>query len=306
MASRTVLSKSGSSSPKTFQQGAGAASLILLPAKMGHPPASVMRKRICQTTARLRLTTPKSTTTVTDRAKLKTKTDAGWPSFDDLSLRHLQSRVPYPPFAKNAKDGAPHCIGDASEINILGHSPPARARQFAIIAPMADQGQTIEAKTARLESVKEKVRQFVDSGGDLKSSEAVPLGVELLQTYDALAREFGYQILKPIKDEKTTESPNTEALLKLFAFDKKRELEKYCRDLIIHSRDFANFILACEFGSFPFLHQIHYRDHVPDDVHLTDRDLAALSANPVGPLEPGAQKTVRKIGQMFKVRRYLV
>jgi hypothetical protein len=171
---------------------------------------------------------------------------------------------------------------------------------------MADHGQTIETKTARLESVKKKVKQFVDSGGDLKSSEAVPLGVEFLQAYDALAREFGYQILKPIKDEKTAESPNTDAILKLFTFDKKRELEKYCRDLIIHSRDFANFILACELGSFPFLHQIHYRDHVPDDVHLTDKDLAALAGNPVGPLEPGAQKTVRKIGQMFKVRRYLV
>ena len=28
-----------------------------------------------------------------------------------------------PPFAKNAKDGARHCVGDASEIKSLGHPP---------------------------------------------------------------------------------------------------------------------------------------------------------------------------------------
>ena len=59
------------------------------------------------------------------------------------SLRFLQGRVPmlptqlfvrspqtplrmrscYPPFAKNAKDGAPHRVGDASEIKTLGHPP---------------------------------------------------------------------------------------------------------------------------------------------------------------------------------------
>jgi hypothetical protein len=171
---------------------------------------------------------------------------------------------------------------------------------------MTEEGHTIETRTARLESVKEKVKQFVDNGGDLKSPEAVPLGVDFIRAYDDLAKEFGYQILKPIKDEKTTESPNRGALLKLFTFDKKRELEKYCRDLVIHSGDFANFILACELGSLPLLHQIHYRDHVPEHLHLSDQDTAALAANPVGPLEPGAQKAVRKISQMFKDRRYLV
>jgi hypothetical protein len=28
-----------------------------------------------------------------------------------------------PPFAKNAKDGAPRCVGDAIEIKSLGHPP---------------------------------------------------------------------------------------------------------------------------------------------------------------------------------------
>ena len=29
----------------------------------------------------------------------------------------------YPPFAENAKEGAPHCVGDASEIKGLGDPP---------------------------------------------------------------------------------------------------------------------------------------------------------------------------------------
>ena len=171
---------------------------------------------------------------------------------------------------------------------------------------MTDDSQTIEEKTARLESAKEKIKHFVDGGGNLKSPEAAPLGLEFIQAYDDLAKEFGYEILKPTKKEETPESQNTEVLLKLFTFDKKRELERYCREIVIDSTAFADFILACELGQFPFLHMIHYRDHMPEHLHLNDKDSAALAANPVGPLQPDAQKTVRKISQMFKDRRYLV
>jgi hypothetical protein len=169
-----------------------------------------------------------------------------------------------------------------------------------------DARQTTSEKTARLESVKEKVQRFVESGGDLKSAEAFPLGLEFIQAYDSLANEFGYTILKPIQEEEMAGLENTEALLQLLAFDKKRELEQYCREIVIDSSAFADFILACEFGQFPFLHMIHYQDHVPEHLHLRDKDLAALSASPVGPLQPGAQKAVRKMSQMFRERRYLV
>lgn len=99
---------------------------------------------------------------------------------------------------------------------------------------------------------------------------------------------------------------NIEAFLKLFTFDKKRDLEKYCRELVIYSGDFADFIVTCELGRLPFLHMIHYRDHVPRHLNPTDEDLAALASNAVGPLQPAAQKTMRKINQMFRDRRYLV
>ena len=169
-----------------------------------------------------------------------------------------------------------------------------------------DAAQTILEKTARLESLKEKVQRFVDSGGDLKSPEAVPLGVEFVQAYSDLAREFGGQIPEANNEEETSESQNTDALLKLFAFGKKRELEQYCRKIVIDSSAFANFILTCELTGSPFLHEIHYRDHVPEHLSLSEKDSAALAANGVGLLQPDAQKAVRKISQMFKDRRYLV
>lgn len=165
-----------------------------------------------------------------------------------------------------------------------------------------DATQTILEKTARLKSLKEKVERFMDSGGDLKSPEAVPLGVGFIHAYLDLAKEFGGEVPK----EETTESKNTDAILKMFTFDKKRELEQYCRTIVIDSSAFANFIFACELTGSPFIHEIHYRDHVPEHLHLSDKDSTALAANGVGLLQPDAQKAVRKISQMFKDRRYLV
>jgi hypothetical protein len=108
-------------------------------------------------------------------------------------------------------------------------------------------------------------------------------------------------IIRPMR-----ELQDIEGFLRLFTFEKKRDLEKYCREVVIYGSDFAAFILACESARLPFCHQIYYRDYVPEHLHPTDNDLAALAANPVGLLQPGAQKTVRKISQIFQDRRQLV
>ena len=60
---------------------------------------------------------------------------------------------------------------------------------------------TIEEKRARLAAAQQKVQEFIDAGGDLKSSAAVPVGLEFVKAFADLAKEFGYEILKPIKDE---------------------------------------------------------------------------------------------------------
>ena len=57
---------------------------------------------------------------------------------------------------------------------------------------------TIQEKTMRLEEIKAKIEALRDAGVDLKSSEAVPLGLEFLHAFDEVAREFGYVIIKPI------------------------------------------------------------------------------------------------------------
>jgi hypothetical protein len=179
---------------------------------------------------------------------------------------------------------------------------------------------SVQGKSNRLETARAKLQQFVDGGGDLKSPQASPLGIEFLYAYDDLAREFGYEILKPtnqaqangqtdvqaneIKTDNKLE--NLEDFLKLFTFDKKRDLEKYCREVVIDSSVFAAFIMACESGNLPYLHRIHYRDYVPEHLYPTDEDLAALASNPVGSLQPGAQKAISKMSQIFKDRRYLV
>ena len=204
-----------------------------------------------------------------------------------------------PALRKKREERGTDCVGSAHKIKSLGHPPG----QPVIIALMSeDATQTILEKTARLKYLKEKLERFMDSGVDLKSTEAVPVGVEFIQAYFDLAREFGGEVPKEV----TTESKNTDALPKMFAFDKKRELEQYCRTIVIDSSAFANFILACDLTGSPFIHEIHYIDHVPEHLHLSDKDSAALAANGVGLLQPDAQKVVRKINQMFKERRYLV
>jgi hypothetical protein len=58
---------------------------------------------------------------------------------------------------------------------------------------------TTEEKTARLATARKKLEAFVAAGGDLKSYEAVPAGMEFVNAFADLAKDFGYEILKPIK-----------------------------------------------------------------------------------------------------------
>ncbi len=58
---------------------------------------------------------------------------------------------------------------------------------------------TLKEKTERLRLAKEKVEAFIAAGGNIKSPEAVPLGMELVLAADEVGKELGYNILKPIK-----------------------------------------------------------------------------------------------------------
>jgi hypothetical protein len=89
----------------------------------------------------------------------------------------------------------------------------------------------------------------------------------------------------------------------MFTFDKKRELEQYCRTIVVDSSAFANFILACELTSSPFIHEIHYRDHVPEHLYLSDKDSAALAANGVGLLQKSREEDKPNVQRSALPRR---
>jgi hypothetical protein len=58
---------------------------------------------------------------------------------------------------------------------------------------------TIQEKTARLEAARKNVEAFVAKGGELASKEGFPVGLEFVEAFADVAKEFGYEILKPVK-----------------------------------------------------------------------------------------------------------
>ncbi len=58
---------------------------------------------------------------------------------------------------------------------------------------------TMQEKSDRLKAARERLEAFVSAGGDLKSYEAIPAGMEFVNAFADLAKDFGYEILKPIK-----------------------------------------------------------------------------------------------------------
>jgi hypothetical protein len=55
------------------------------------------------------------------------------------------------------------------------------------------------AKVNRAHAARIKAEEFVAAGGDLQSSEAEPIGREMLAAWDDLTSEFGNPILRDIK-----------------------------------------------------------------------------------------------------------
>jgi hypothetical protein len=100
---------------------------------------------------------------------------------------------------------------------------------------------------------------------------------------------------------------NLESLMKIFSFEKRKDLERYCRDLTIRSDDFFALVLTCEYSSEPFVHEISHRDKVPTHLVPSDSEIEALKSTPAGTLLSGdAAKAARKMSQSLEDRRYLV
>ena len=100
---------------------------------------------------------------------------------------------------------------------------------------------------------------------------------------------------------------NRESLLRLFSFEKKSELERYCDDLTISSGDFVQLILDCEFTGQPFLHAITVKEDVSPELIPKNSEVEALNASEAGTtLTKPAAKAVRKMIQSIKQRQYSV
>lgn len=95
-----------------------------------------------------------------------------------------------------------------------------------------------------------------------------------------------------------------EKILRLLNIEGKKELQKYCRDLVIRSEDMFHLILAGRTsGLQPYKYACHFDQITPAHLNPTDQDFAALSTNGVGSLSRAARKTVTKISQIFQDRR---
>lgn len=97
-----------------------------------------------------------------------------------------------------------------------------------------------------------------------------------------------------------------EKLLGLFNLSKKREVERYCQELVISSHDFASVLLAGRVaGLGPYKYACHFNESTPDHLHPKKDELAALATNGVGQLRGPALKAMRKVNQVFLDRRML-
>jgi hypothetical protein len=64
---------------------------------------------------------------------------------------------------------------------------------------MATSKEELQAKIERVHAARIKVEAFVAAGGDLKSSVAVPIGLEFARSYNDLLKEFDQQVLDEMK-----------------------------------------------------------------------------------------------------------
>ena len=83
-----------------------------------------------------------------------------------------------------------------------------------------------------------------------------------------------------------------------------KAVAKCCRKVIITSRNLIRFILAGRCGALdPYLHAWHFSEYVPEYLHLSEGNNAALQASGVGHFTPRGRSSGHKIFQTFKEPR---
>ncbi|MFA5826853.1 MAG: hypothetical protein WC825_12905 [Gallionellaceae bacterium] len=102
-------------------------------------------------------------------------------------------------------------------------------------------------------------------------------------------------------------SPDFSKLLELFNFEKKSDLERYCKNLVILRSDFAALILAAQHGVLhPYKYANHFDRKIPSHVIPSKEEHAAIAKNGVGAFKTkAARKFVSKTFHMFDEQRAL-
>jgi hypothetical protein len=90
-------------------------------------------------------------------------------------------------------------------------------------------------------------------------------------------------------------------IIRMFSFEKKRELEVYCKGLTIQAEDFVDVIFLAEMGQIGLHHSICRRDIIPKDRLITPDDAKSAIDD-----RNRRSRFFRKAEQLFKERRYLV
>lgn len=102
------------------------------------------------------------------------------------------------------------------------------------------------------------------------------------------------------------ESAHPEKLIRLFNIETKGELEKYCREVVVHGSDLVALILGGQAGALaPYKYACHFDQKVGLHLNPSAEELSALSQNGVGLLKGKAKKVISKAFQTFKERRCL-
>jgi hypothetical protein len=88
-------------------------------------------------------------------------------------------------------------------------------------------------------------------------------------------------------------------IFSLFEADTKKEVKKVCSELKITSEDLLYLVKLSEakIVEFPYLHACKFIEETPENVHLTEKNIQAITNNCIGKLDRDAQKAVKKLFQ---------
>lgn len=64
---------------------------------------------------------------------------------------------------------------------------------------------TLRQTFKRAATALERVESFVAAGGDLKSEAATTVGLDFMSSFADVAKQFGYQVPKPVKKREPIE-----------------------------------------------------------------------------------------------------